>query len=91
MRAVQVRIEGRVQGVGYRLWMQRTAIERGLRGWVRNRRDGAVEAVIEGSETEVAAMLEACRTGPRSAVVERVEIVADVEGGFTRFEVRETA
>jgi acylphosphatase len=52
-----------VQGVGYRLWMQRTGIERGLRGWVRNRRDGAVEAVIEGSETEVAAMLEACRTG----------------------------
>ena len=91
MRTVQVRIEGRVQGVGYRVWMQRTAIEHGLRGWVRNRRDGAVEAVIEGSEADVAAMLEACRQGPRpAAFVERVEIVADIDGGFTGFEVRET-
>lgn len=90
MRTVQVRIEGRVQGVGYRVWMERTAIEHGLRGWVRNRRDGTVEAVIEGPDADVAAMLEACRQGPRGAVVERAEAVADVEGGFTGFEVRET-
>lgn len=60
-RTAHVRIEGRVQGVGYRRWTQRTAREFGLRGWVRNRRDGSVEAVFQGPDAIVAAMIAACK------------------------------
>lgn len=70
--AVHVSIAGRVQGVGYRAWTEREAIRRGLSGWVRNRADGSVEAVFAGAEEAVADMLEACRQGPRSALVEEV-------------------
>jgi acylphosphatase len=68
-----VLVRGRVQGVGYRAWAERTALTRGLQGWVRNRRDGSVEAVFIGSEEAVAVMVEACRTGPSSAYVEAVD------------------
>ena len=92
MRTVQVRIAGRVQGVGYRLWTQRTAAALGLVGWVRNRRDGAVEAVFQGPNGDVNAMLIACEEGPRGAAVALVEVVGeDVVGTFSGFEVRETA
>ncbi len=67
-------ISGRVQGVGYRAWTEHAAAERGLRGWVRNRRNGTVEAVFIGSEHVVVAMIDACRQGPRSAHVTRVEV-----------------
>jgi acylphosphatase len=63
-------VRGRVQGVGFRAWTEYTALERGLAGWVRNRRDGAVEAVFAGSAAAVAAMVEACRHGPRGARVD---------------------
>src|SRR5262245_12961592 len=63
-------IRGRVQGVGFRAWIEYTALERGLEGWVRNRRDGAVEAVIAGPAAAVAAMIEACRQGPPGARVD---------------------
>lgn len=91
MRTAHVRIEGRVQGVGYRLWTQRTAVALGLVGWVRNRRDGAVEAVLQGSEADVAAMIRACEDGPPDARVTRVEVLAEGVGAFVGFEVRETA
>jgi acylphosphatase len=91
LRTVQVRIEGRVQGVGYRLWTQRTAVAMGLAGWVRNRRDGAVEAVFQGPNGDVNAMLVACEEGPRGAAVTRVEVVGVGVGAFAGFEVRETA
>lgn len=91
VRTVQVRIEGRVQGVGYRLWTQRTAVGLGLRGWVRNRRDGSVEAVFQGEAADVAAMIAACKDGPRAAQVATVNVLADGAGVFTGFEVRETA
>ena len=71
-----VMIRGRVQGVGYRAFVEHAA--QGLEGWVRNRRDGAVEAVFAGSAEAVAAAIEACRRGPRSARVEAVEVE---EGG----------
>ncbi len=64
-----VRISGRVQGVGYRAWTEREARTRGLSGWVRNRQDGTVEALFVGGELAVAAMIEACRKGPRFAEV----------------------
>ena len=67
---MRVRIEGRVQGVGYRYWTERVAGELGLTGWVRNRRDGTVEAVFSGAADDVAEMLERCRDGPPSAQVD---------------------
>ena len=72
MKSVHVVISGRVQGVWYRAWTEGEAAGRGLNGWVRNRSDGTVEAVFSGTETEVAAMLDACKTGPRLASVNRV-------------------
>jgi acylphosphatase len=72
-RQVHVLIRGRVQGVGYRAWTEYTALTRGLQGWVRNRRDGAVEAVFVGGEDAVRAMLEACRRGPPGARVDRLD------------------
>jgi acylphosphatase len=69
----RVIIRGRVQGVGYRAWTEHAAAARGLEGWVRNRRDGAVEAVFAGPSQTVAAMIEACREGPYGARVETIE------------------
>jgi acylphosphatase len=78
-RTVRVRIEGGVQGVGYRYWAERVAGQLGLTGWVRNRRDGSVEALFAGPADDVAQMLERCKDGPRSAHVTAVEVVE--EGG----------
>jgi acylphosphatase len=73
-KRVQVVIAGRVQGVGYRASCQREAAARGLTGWVRNRWDGAVEALIEGEATAVDAMVDWCRAGPPMAYVSGVEV-----------------
>ena len=85
MTRLRVRITGRVQGVGFRYWTEATATALGLAGWVRNRRDGAVEAVFQGEAEAVDAMLEACRAGPRFARVAQVETFDEagpVEAGF---------
>ena len=66
-------IRGRVQRIGFRAWTEYTANDLGLAGWVRNRRDGAVEAVFAGSAEDVAAMIEACRGGPPGARVESID------------------
>lgn len=67
-------VRGRVQGVGYRAWTEDTAIINGLDGWVRNRRDGTVEALFAGLAETVEAMIEACRRGPQSARVDAVDV-----------------
>lgn len=91
-RIVHVSIRGRVHGVGFRAWTQHHAELRGLEGWVRNRRDGTVEAVFAGDHDSVHAMLRACREGPSGAEVDDVEI-ADGDSatiprpGSGRFEV----
>jgi acylphosphatase len=90
MRTVHVRIEGRVQGVGYRAWLADTAVAIGLTGWVRNRRDGSVEAVFQGDAAEVARMLRACERGPPAARVERVAVGEQTDAPLRGFEVRET-
>jgi acylphosphatase len=72
--AKRLLISGRVQGVGYRRWAEREALRLGLSGWVRNRRDGSVEALVAGDAGSVAAFFDACRTGPPGAAV------ADVAG-----------
>jgi acylphosphatase len=70
---VRVVISGRVQGVGYRAWTEDEARERGIAGWVRNRRDGSVEALFAGSEDEVRGMIEACREGPPGARIAAID------------------
>ena len=90
-RSVQVRIEGLVQGVAYRAWTESEANELGLGGWVRNRRDGTVEAVFTGDAEAVAEMLRRCGAGPPSARVERVRIIGEDVGAYHSFEVRPTA
>jgi len=89
-RAVRVRIEGSVQGVGFRDWTERVATELDLAGWVRNRRDGSVEALFCGPAQGVAEMLERCRDGPRSAHVTAVEIVEEGGTAPDAFEVLPT-
>jgi acylphosphatase len=69
----RVIIRGRVQGVGFRAWTEMIAAEQGLEGWVRNRRDGAVEAVFAGGEETVLTMIEVCRTGPSGARVDAID------------------
>ena len=66
-------IRGRVQGVGYRAWTEVTALERGLEGWVRNCRDGSVEAVFSGPDGDVVAMIAQCRRGPPGARVDAID------------------
>lgn len=87
MKARRVLILGRVQGVGYRDWMVRQAESLGVQGWVRNRADGAVEALVAGEEAAVQALLSACRRGPLLARVDEItEEFADppAEPGFRR-------
>ena len=80
MAARHLVIAGRVQGVGYRDWLCAEALRLGLSGWVRNRRDGQVEAHIEGLEDAVEEVLRSCRRGPSLAhVIEIRETIADEE------------
>jgi acylphosphatase len=83
MRHVSVR--GRVQGVGYRAFVEVEALRRGLEGWVRNRRDGTVEAVLMGEAAAVAGMVEACRRGPMGA---RVDVLYQREGDAEDIKLR---
>ena len=69
---LRVTIGGRVQGVGYRAWVEYEAMLRGLEGWVRNRRNGNVEAVFAGPEDVVTDMVSSCQRGPVSARVDRL-------------------
>ena len=84
-----LRISGRVQGVGFRFHMERKARELGVTGWVRNRHDGTVEAIVQGAPEAVEAMIAAARQGPRSAVVTDVR-VSDGSGDFGEFSARPT-
>lgn len=90
-RAVRLRISGRVQGVWYRGWTVERAGALGLDGWVRNRRDGGVEAVVCGTCEAVERMILACRRGPPAAHVESVDVdeldpASAVEAGFVQRE-----
>jgi acylphosphatase len=91
MRSVRLHITGRVQGVGYRAWMMRQASTLGLRGWVRNRADGSVEALVIGDEDRVAAIVEACREGPLGARVSDVAVSEATDDGSPGFTPKPTA
>jgi acylphosphatase len=82
---LRLRITGKVQGVGYRLWATRTAASLGLRGWVRNRRDGSVEALVTGRPENVAAMVDAAHKGPPDARVAELTATPEDEDGSVGF------
>ncbi len=84
----RVVVRGRVQGVWFRDSTRRVALSHGAAGWVRNLSDGRVEAVVEGPPPAVAAVVAFCRTGPRGARVEAIEIAEEAPTGATGFEIR---
>ena len=91
MSGCRMRIHGRVQGVFFRNWAMERARALGVRGWVRNRRDGSVEIVAFGDEDAVGALTAACRTGPPAARVERVDVeIEEGEGPAAGFRVTAT-
>jgi acylphosphatase len=89
MKTLHLRIHGRVQGVWFRESMRREAERLGASGWVRNAPDGSVEAMVQGSETAVDALVDWARRGPPQARVDRVEIApVETNGLFSGFEKR---
>ena len=87
MTAVHVLIEGRVQGVGFRAWVEREAKARRLSGWVRNCSGGAVEAVFSGADVQVRSMVEACHRGPRLSLVKSVKTSVHPDENWTEFAI----
>ena len=67
-------ISGKVQGVGFRYWMQNLAIENNISGWIKNKMSGDVEALIVGQKKEIQELIKLCGIGPDSAIVDRVQI-----------------
>lgn len=90
MRTVHLTITGRVQGVGYRDWTRREAVRLGLCGWVRNRPDGSVEALLQGGPDSLTRMLEACHHGPPAARVTGVGIDEVEAPALAGFDIRPT-
>ena len=90
-RSVHLIITGRVQGVGFRDWLAGTARARDISGWVRNRRDGSVEAVLAGDAHALQKVLDACRDGPPMARVEDVTTEAAESPPRPGFEILPTA
>jgi len=81
-RFVHVTIRGKVQGVGFRAFIEQLAQERALDGWVRNREDGSVEAVFAGASAGVDAVLDACRQGPPGARIDGVDLREEEAAGL---------
>jgi acylphosphatase len=84
----RVVVHGHVQGVFFRDSVRRLAQQRGVTGWVANRSDGAVEAVLEGEPDAVERLVDLCRAGPRGARVDSVDVVAEEPEGLSGFNVR---
>ena len=91
-KRVRVLISGRVQGVFFRMETESAAERYGVYGWVRNRRDGTVEALFEGDSSNVDEMLQWCSKGPPTAIVKNVQATEEsYQGEFTDFTIRYTA
>ena len=88
---LHARVEGRVQGVGFRYFVQETAMSLGVSGWVRNRWDGSVEVLAEGERATLEQLLTALQRGPRMSFVSNVQVAwGDGMGVGGVFRVRET-
>ncbi|HEY1504348.1 MAG TPA: acylphosphatase [Stellaceae bacterium] len=90
MAALRLEISGKVQGVGFRYFVTHCARRHGLRGWVRNRQDGSVEALLIGEEATVATVTELCRRGPPHARVDRLDAGPAEDDGSRDFSERAT-
>lgn len=91
MIRMHIIVEGRVQGVGYRASTRRLAYQLGLKGWVRNLRDGKVEILVEGSEEMIEILIQWCYRGPTSANVRKVNLEkTEATGEFHDFTVKST-
>jgi len=90
VKAWRLRIEGHVQGVWYRGWMAEQASQLGLEGWVRNRRDGSVEAVISGPPEQLEEMRRRCFRGPPAADVAKIHVSDEPEVPARGFHQRPT-
>ena len=88
MKRAHVVVHGDVQGVFFRDTVRGAARERGVAGWVRNNPDGTVEAVFEGTDDAVDALVAVCREGPRAAQVREVDVTAEEPEALEGFEVR---
>ncbi len=86
-----ITVHGRVQGVGFRYALQATAQRAGAHGWVRNRRDGTVEALIAGDAASVETVIAWAHEGPSSAHVERVDVAESDDAPPAGFEIRASA
>lgn len=88
MKRIHLIISGDVQGVGYRSWARRSALKRGLTGWVKNRPDRTVELVAEGKQQSLEDFIEECRKGPEVAWVERIDSTwKPATGEYVAFQV----
>ena len=83
----RVVVHGFVQGVFFRDTVRRAAVGAGVAGWVRNNRDGTVEAALEGEPATVERVVDVCRTGPRGARVDQVDVFEEAPEGLTGFSV----
>lgn len=90
MKKAHLLISGRVQGVFYRAFTKEVAESLGLKGWVRNLRDGRVEAVFEGDEDKISIAIERCKEGPPYAKVDNIEISWSEPEGLVDFEIKKT-
>ena len=91
-KCLLVRVAGRVQGVGFRVWVEQQAVAHGLAGWVRNRHDGTVEALLDGSGDAVDALVALCRRGPSLCQVSDLTVETAEPGPAPEgFSVRPTA
>ncbi len=90
MKRAHLFISGKVQGVFYRAFTKEVADSLGLKGWVRNLKDGRVEAVFEGDEDKISIAIERCKEGPIYARVDNIEIIWEEPEGLLDFEIRKT-
>ncbi|MCX8034373.1 MAG: acylphosphatase [Thermodesulfovibrio sp.] len=90
MKKAHLLISGRVQGVFYRAFTKDVADSLGLKGWVRNLRDGRVEAVFEGDEDKISIAIERCKEGPPHAKVDNIEVIWSEPDGLIDFKIIRT-
>lgn len=81
MKQVNLVISGEVQGVGFRAWVLRYAQGEPLTGWVKNRKDGTVEIVAEGSKIDLEELIKHCRHGPPAAEIEKIDVTWGIATG----------